>query len=81
MSLASMGTDTGGSIRIPAAVCGLVGLKPTVGELSTEGVVPLSCTLDHVGPIAGRWKTRRPLSKCFAATARIRRAADRSHVR
>jgi len=51
MCFASMGTDTGGSIRIPAAACGLVGLKPTCGELSTEGVVPLSPTLDHVGPI------------------------------
>lgn len=52
MGLASVGTDTGGSIRIPAAICGLVGLKPTVGEVSTEGVVPLSTTLDHVGPLA-----------------------------
>jgi len=51
MCFASMGTDTGGSIRIPAAACGLVGLKPTCGELSTEGVVPLSPTLDHIGPI------------------------------
>ena len=51
MCFASMGTDTGGSIRIPSAVCGLVGLKPTVGELSTDGVVPLSTTLDHIGPI------------------------------
>jgi len=51
MCFASMGTDTGGSIRIPAAICGLVGLKPAVGELPTEGVVPLSTTLDHVGPI------------------------------
>jgi aspartyl-tRNA(Asn)/glutamyl-tRNA(Gln) amidotransferase subunit A len=51
MCLASMGTDTGGSIRIPAAACGLVGLKPTYGELSTDGVVPLSTTLDHIGPI------------------------------
>src|SRR5947207_2127025 len=51
MCFASMGTDTGGSIRIPAAVCGLVGLKPAVGERSTEGVVPLSTTLDHIGPI------------------------------
>ena len=45
-------TDTGGSIRIPAAACGLVGLKPTRGEVATDGVVPLSRTLDHVGPIA-----------------------------
>jgi aspartyl-tRNA(Asn)/glutamyl-tRNA(Gln) amidotransferase subunit A len=51
MCFASMGTDTGGSIRIPAAVCGLVGLKPGVGELPTDGVVPLSTTLDHIGPI------------------------------
>ncbi len=52
MSLATIGTDTGGSIRIPAAVCGLVGLKPTHGEVSTQGVVPLSWTFDHVGPLA-----------------------------
>ena len=51
MCCASMGTDTGGSIRIPSAVCGLVGLKPTVGELSTAGVVPLSATMDHIGPM------------------------------
>jgi aspartyl-tRNA(Asn)/glutamyl-tRNA(Gln) amidotransferase subunit A len=53
MALATIGTDTGGSIRIPAAACGVVGLKPTLGEIQTEGVVPLSHTLDHVGPIAG----------------------------
>ena len=49
---ASIGSDTGGSIRIPAAACGVVGLKPTFGELPTHGVVPLSVSLDHVGPIA-----------------------------
>jgi aspartyl-tRNA(Asn)/glutamyl-tRNA(Gln) amidotransferase subunit A len=52
MSIASVGTDTGGSIRIPSAVCGIVGLKPTFGEIPCDGVVPLSWSLDHVGPIA-----------------------------
>ncbi|MCK9512558.1 MAG: amidase [Pigmentiphaga sp.] len=47
----SVGTDTGGSIRNPAASCGLVGFKPTLGSVSTAGVIPLSKTLDHVGPI------------------------------
>jgi aspartyl-tRNA(Asn)/glutamyl-tRNA(Gln) amidotransferase subunit A len=51
MALASIGTDTGGSVRIPAAACGLVGLKPTIGEIPLEGVVLLSQTLDHVGPL------------------------------
>lgn len=48
----SVGTDTRGSIRIPSACCGVTGLKPTLGRVSTDGVIPLSWTMDHVGPMA-----------------------------
>lgn len=48
----AMGTDTGGSIRIPAAVCGTVGLKPTYGRVSRAGIASLSWSLDHAGPLA-----------------------------
>ena len=47
----ALGSDTGGSIRQPAALCGIVGLMPTFGRVSTRGVIPLSPTLDHVGPM------------------------------
>jgi len=60
MAVGAIGTDTGGSCRIPAAVCGIVGYKPTARRIPTDGVMPLSFTLDSVGPLA-------PTVACCAA--------------
>jgi aspartyl-tRNA(Asn)/glutamyl-tRNA(Gln) amidotransferase subunit A len=52
LAYAAIGTDTAGSVREPSALCGCVGLKPTYGRVSSRGVIPLSLSLDHVGPLA-----------------------------
>lgn len=63
---AASGTDTGGSIRVPASFSGVVGLKPTYGVVSRRGLLPLGITLDHAGPIAS---TVRGVEACFRAMA------------
>lgn len=72
LGLGSVGTDTRGSIRIPAACCGVVGLKPTYGAVSCDGVFPLAATLDHVGPIT---RTVDDAALMFAAMASSRRSS------
>ncbi|MER2266130.1 amidase [Methylobacterium oxalidis] len=68
----ALGSDTGGSIRIPAAFCGVVGFKPTKGAVSTKGSFPLSASLDHIGPMA-----RTPNDVALIFDALTGRAADR----
>ncbi len=66
LCLGSLGSDTGGSIRIPASLCGVVGLKPTYGRVSLRGVIPLSWSLDHAGPMARRVKDAAVLLQAIA---------------
>ena len=63
---AALGSDTGGSIRIPSALCGVVGLKPTFGRVSVYGVFPLAASFDHVGPIARSPVDAAILLECIA---------------
>jgi len=72
MALIGVGTDTGGSVRIPAALCGLAGFKPTARRIPLDGLLPLSTTLDSVGPIA------RSIACCIIADAIM--AGDVPHV-
>lgn len=64
----AIGTDTGGSVRNPAALCGVVGLKPTYGRIVRAGVVPLARTLDHVGPMARTARDCRLLFEALTTT-------------
>lgn len=65
----AVGTDTGGSIRIPASYCGIVGLKPTFGLVPLDGTFPLSWTLDHAGPLARSAADAAILLECLSAGA------------
>lgn len=65
----AVGTDTGGSIRIPASYCGIVGLKPTYGLVPLDGVFPLSWSLDHAGPLCRSVEDTVIAMECLAATS------------
>jgi aspartyl-tRNA(Asn)/glutamyl-tRNA(Gln) amidotransferase subunit A len=80
MAVASVGTDTGGSIRIPAAACGLVGLKPGFGEVPVEQVVPLAWSLDHVGPICRSVGDAAILYRAMSGPGRSRRSPGKPRV-
>ncbi len=67
MAVVALGTDTGGSVRIPSAVCGLVGFKPTARRVPIDGVIPLSTSLDSIGPLANSVECCAIVDAVFAA--------------
>ena len=82
MAFAALGSDTGGSIRIPAALCGLVGWKPTASRVSRVGVYPLSSSFDSIGPIAGNVAACARLDQVLSGeAARIEPRPDLQGVR
>jgi aspartyl-tRNA(Asn)/glutamyl-tRNA(Gln) amidotransferase subunit A len=80
MAYGALGTDSGGSIRIPAAYCGIVGLKPTFGRVSRHGIVPASWTLDHAGPMTRTAADCAALLGTIAGPDRNDRTASRQPV-
>ena len=74
MGIAAVGTDTAGSIRLPASYCGVVGMKPSYGRVSTRGVIPLSWSFDHVGPITNCVCDAGLMLQVLASDAEIDRA-------
>jgi Asp-tRNA(Asn)/Glu-tRNA(Gln) amidotransferase A subunit family amidase len=83
LGLASIGSDTRGSIRIPAACCGVTGFKPTFGLVSTDDVIPLAWSLDHVGPLTRSVEDAAHVVGCLAGPDALQRyvAALRRPVR
>src|ERR1700738_1736914 len=75
----SVGTDTGGSIRIPAALCGIVGLKPGLGRVDVRGVIPLSVTHDCVGPLARTVAGAAVLFRAIAGDGTGKKEGERRH--